>query len=154
VLCVFRFGWSVNHFQSIRPAVIRCEPANFFRWNTEGGISHVERLENGFIKKNIQALAAGHFDHPAQHINPNPIGPVRSGVERQRDLRKLFSHLREIRGLHRFQTIVRFLESVGTGAVSQPGCVKHQITNDHGSHRSAKSIGSRHLEIGKAGDVF
>src|ERR1039457_2557476 len=37
-LCVFRFGWSVNHRQPIGPAVIRGEPANFLRWNAASGI--------------------------------------------------------------------------------------------------------------------
>jgi len=49
------------------------------------------KKKNGFGEKLIKVLAADDFNHPAQNVNPGAVSPVGSGIERQRDLRELFS---------------------------------------------------------------
>ena len=52
----------------------------------EERVVHVQRREDVLLKIRVEALPGDNFDHAAQHVVAQPVGPPFAGLVRQRGL--------------------------------------------------------------------
>ncbi|MCC7154936.1 MAG: hypothetical protein IT161_10205 [Bryobacterales bacterium] len=70
-----------------RSPVQRDQAGPAVRRNVEGGVLHVERTEQAFLKKLRERLSGGHLDHTPQGIDSHQpaVTPLGAGLEVQRN---------------------------------------------------------------------